>query len=175
MKGLFLTSVSEGGGRISEALYSARRGYDLNPHGMRSLLGLAYVEGFAGNPERSIEHLQQALRISPRDPMRPIIHLNLALWSFGAKQYANGVAYALLGIDEAPKLAPLHVFLATNYVGLSEIEMARAAMAEARRVGPEFVERHVTGAIAGHGRERQWVFARIAAGLEDPSAAEALR
>ena len=142
-------------------------------HGL--VLGLAYVEVIAGEPERAIERLQQALRISPRDPMRPNMHQQLAMASFGAKQYSKGVAYALLGIREAPGLPPLHVFLATNYVGLGEIEKAKAAMAEALRVGPEFVERHVSGSIVGPNRERQQIFARIAAGLEDPVAAEALR
>ncbi len=101
--------------------------------------------------------------------------MQFAMACLSARQYANGVAHALLGIDEAPNLPPLHVFLATNYVGLGEIDKAKAAMAEALRVGPAFVELRVTGAIAGQYRERQWVFARIAAGLEDPGAAEALR
>jgi adenylate cyclase len=83
--------------------------------------------------------------------------------------------HALLGIDEAPNLPPLHVFLATNYVGLGEIEKAKAAMAVARRVRPEFVDRHLRDDLYGQMRERECVFARIAAGLEDPSAADALR
>jgi adenylate cyclase len=174
LKGVLLAAAPEGT-RFGEALESARRGHGLNPHDMQSLIGVAYVENLAGNPGRAIEHLQEALRVSPRDPMRPNMHQQLAMASFGARQYAHGVAYALLGLDEAPGLPPLHVFLATNYIGLGEIEKARAAMAEARRVGPEFVERHLTGAINGRHRERQRVFARIAAGLEDPSAAEELR
>ncbi len=174
LKGVLLSAVPAGS-RFGEALESARRGHDLNPHDMQSLIGVAYVEILAGNPGRAIEHLQEALRVSPRDPMRPNLHQQLAMASFGAKQYAQGVAYALRGLDEAPGLPPLHVFLATNYIGLGEIEKARAAMAQARRVGPEFVERHLTGVISGQHRERQRVFARIAAGLEDPSAAEALR
>jgi hypothetical protein len=59
--------------------------------------------------------------------------------------------------------------------GLGEIEKAKTAMAEARRVGPEFVDRHLAGDLYGQFRGREWVFARIAAGLEDPNAAEALR
>ena len=174
MKGMLLMSTPDRA-RIGEGLESARRAHDLNPHDMQSLIGVAFVENMAGDPERAIEYLQQAMRVSPRDPMRPNLHQQLAMASFATGQYANGVAYALLGIDEAPRLPPLHVYLATNYVGLGEIEKAKAAMVVARRVGPEFVERHVTGAFGGHKRERQWVFARIAAGLEDPGAAEALR
>jgi len=93
---------------------------------MQSLIAVAYVENLAGYPERAMEYLQEAMRVSPRDPMRPNLHQQLAMSSFSARQYANGVAYALLGIDEAPGLSPLHVFLAVNYVGLGEIEKARA-------------------------------------------------
>ena len=176
VKGMLLAAMP-GGTRIGEALDSARRGYELNQHDMRSLIGVTYVEVIAGQPDAAIDHLKQALRFSPRDPLRPNMHGQLAMASFSARQYADGVAYALLGLDEAPHLPPLHAFLATNYVGLGEIEKARLAMAEARRLGPDFVERHLTGNINGtpNNRARQQTFARIAAGLEDPSAADALR
>jgi len=173
-KGVLLAAAPDGD-HTGEALECARRAHELNPHDMQSLIGVAYVEHVVGNPETAIRYLQEALRISPRDPMRPHLHQQLAMASFAARQYANGVAYARLGLDEAPLLPPLHVFLATNYVGLGEIDKARAAMAEALRIGPEFAQRHITGAIGGKHRERQWKFARIAAGLEDPRVAELLR
>ena len=174
LKGALLTSAADRA-RMGEALECARRAHDLNPHDMQSLIAVAYVENLAGYPERAIKYLQEAMRVSPRDPMRPNLHQQLAMASFSARQYANGVAYALLGIDEAPSLPPLHVLLATNYVGLGEIEKAKAAMAAARRLGPEFVECHLAGELYGVKHERHRTFARIAAGLEDPSAAEALR
>jgi len=169
LKGALLTSTAD------RARIGARRAHDLNPHDMQSLVAVAYVENLAGYPERAIEYLQEAMRVSPRDPMRPNLHQQLAMASFSARQYANGVAYALRGIDEAPRLPPLHIFLAANYVGLGEIEKAKAAMAAARRFGPDFVDRHLAGELYGVRRERHRTFARIAAGLEDPSAAEALR
>lgn len=174
LRGVLLITVP-GNSRLQEALDNVRRGHDLNPHDMRSLIGWANVEGLFGNPEIVIEHLQQALRISPRDPMRAILHQQLAISCFGTKRYADGVAYGLLGIAEAPDLVSLHVFLACNYVGLGEIEKARGALAEARRCGPEFVERQLAGSINSSLANHRRLFLRIAAGLEDPSAAEALR
>ena len=82
------------------------RSHDLDPHDMQSLIGVAFVENVAGSPEKAIEHLQHALRISPRDPMRPSLHQQLAMASFSARQYANGVAYALLGIGRGTHAGP---------------------------------------------------------------------
>ncbi|MDI1282753.1 MAG: adenylate/guanylate cyclase domain-containing protein [Reyranella sp.] len=177
LNGVLLTLAPEQHS-IGEALDSARRGHDLNPHNMVSLMGLAYVETVAGNPESAIEHLLHALRVSPREPMRPNLHQQLAMACFSAQQYANSVTYAQLGIDEAPGLPSLHVYLAMSYVALGEIERAKAALGAARRVGPEFVERVLTGTFPHRNPEhlrRMTTFLHIAAGLEDPSTAEALR
>jgi len=174
LKGVLLL-VAPDGTHAEEALDSAHLSQELNPNDTRSLIFVAYVENLAGNSQRATEHLHHALRVSPRDPMRPNLHQQLAMGSFIAGRYADGVRYALLGLAEAPRLAPLHVFLATSYVGLGEIDKAKAAMAEARRVAPQLVERHLAGIMYGLPRERHRVFARIAAGLDDPDAAEPLR
>jgi hypothetical protein len=92
--------------------------------------------------------------------------------------YANGVDYSLLGIGEAPGFPLLHVVLAISYVGLGEIAKAKATLNEARRVGPDLVKRRLAGGWVFRNPEhhlRMTTFLRIAAGLEDPSAADALR
>jgi adenylate cyclase len=164
--------------RIVEALANARQGNALNPHNLVSLVALAYVENVAGNSESAIEHLHEALRLSPRDPVRYLLYLQLTQASICCGDYANGVAYALLGIGEAPSFPLLHVVLAISYVGLSEIAQAKATLDEARRVGPDLVERRLAGGWVFRKPEhhrRMTTFLRIAAGLEDPSAADVLR
>jgi len=176
-KGLLL-AYARGRNRVDEALASLRRAHELNPHSMATLSALGYVETMAGNAEKAVELLLQALRISPRDPTQFSMHLQLSQASLCLGQYANGVAYALLGIGEAPGVAALHAHLAANHVGLGEIAKARAALEEARRVGPGFVERGLAGGLAYHKPEhlrRVTTFLRIAAGLEDPAAAEVVR
>ncbi|MSO76963.1 MAG: adenylate/guanylate cyclase domain-containing protein, partial [Alphaproteobacteria bacterium] len=61
IKGLLLAYASDRD-RIDEALANARQAHALNPHNMRSLNALAFVENMAGNPESAIEHLHEALR-----------------------------------------------------------------------------------------------------------------
>ena len=177
IKGRLLATASDRD-RMDEALANARQGYELNPHNMLSLFALAQVEIWAGNSESATRHLHQALRISPRDPLRYLMHSLLAAASMCSGHYANSVEYALLGIGEAPGFPVLHVSLAISYIGLGEIGKAKAALAEARRVGPEFIASRLAGGFPFRKPEhlrRATTFLRIAAGLEDPSAADGLR
>jgi len=163
--------------RIDEALASAQLSYELNPHSMAALTALSFIEIVSGEPESAIEHLLEALRLSPRDPLRPTVLLNLAMASGCARRYADGVNYATLGIREAPGFAPLYAHLAVNHVGLGEIAKARAALDEATRIAPGQVERSLAGFMfrKPEHQRRGTTFLRIAAGLEDPTAADALR
>ena len=176
VKGLLL-AFSADHDRIDEALACAQRSYELNPHSMVALTSLSFIEIVLGEPESAIEHLLEALRLSPRDPQRPTVLLNLAMASGCARRYADGVNYATLGIREAPGLATLYAHLAVNYVGLGEIAKARAALDEATRIAPGQVERSLAGFMfrKQEHQRRGTTFLRVAAGLEDPTAADALR
>ena len=102
----------------------------------------------------------------------------LTIGSACAKQYASGVEYGLLGIEEEPGVPGLHAYLAINYVGLGEIGKAMQALERARSLAPGFVERGLAGGFVHRDPQhlrRATTFLRIAAGLDDPSAAEALR
>jgi predicted Zn-dependent protease len=112
----------------------ARRSYELNPHSMASVTALSFIEIAWGDADSAVVHLLEALRLSPRDPQRPIVFLNLAMASECAGRYADGVDHATLGLREAPGFAPLHAHLAVNYVGLGAIDRARAALAESTRI-----------------------------------------
>jgi adenylate cyclase len=176
MLGLLLAFATDRD-RIDDALASARRGHELNPHLMPALTTLSFIETVAGNPEAAIEHLTAALRLSPRDPQRPTMFLNLAMACGCARRYADGVGYATVGIREAPGFAPLYAHLAVNYVGLGDTAKARSALEEATRLAPGQVERSLAGFMfrKPEHQKRGTTFLRIAAGLEDPQVAEALR
>jgi len=63
-------------------------------------------------------------------------------------------------------------------VGAGHVDKARAAFAEGLKLAPELFKSRVDGlavsAVAAD-RQRTHTFFRVAAGLEDPSAAEVLR
>ena len=102
----------------------------------------------------------------------------MSLAYFFTKDYANALEHALNAASEVPNLPPAHGNQALAFVGMGEIEHAKAALETARRLGPAFVQSRLDGEMPyrqTEHRQRYMIFYRIAAGLEDPSAADALR
>jgi adenylate cyclase len=163
---------------LTEGLTIARHALELNPNSMRALVSLGFAEILAGNPRNAISILLTALRLSPLDPLRYLWYTYLAMASFGNADYADGVKYALLATSQVPGFAVSQAILAANFVGAGNIEDAKVAMKNARRLGPEYVER-ITSAGPSHrmaeDRKKFITFFRVAASLEAPSAADALR
>jgi adenylate cyclase len=131
--------------RRDEALPIARRAFELNPHNMGALMILAFVEAVAGHTTRAIEHLEEVLRISPRDPMRYVIYLQFSETYFLAGRYAEGALCAALGIEEAPAHGVLYGWLALNRAGLGDLPRARTALEEAKKLAPGWIERGMAG------------------------------
>jgi adenylate cyclase len=164
------------GPRFEDALAIARQGHELNPHDMATLIGTAFVENMAGNPERAIELGQEALRVSPRDPLRPHMRQQLTMACFAAKRYVEAIEYAKLALAEAPDLPPVLAYLAASYAALGRHDEAKSALKAARKAGPEYVESLLSGTHAiVKSPSGLRTCLRVAAGLEDHSAAGALR
>ena len=166
------------GPRVDEALAHARHAYELNPNSVDTLVCLGYLEGYNGHWDRGTEHLLAALRRSPRDPRITYVYSGLAQGSCFTAEYANGVEYARRGVSTAPNYGFNHVYLAMNYVGCGELDKAGAAFAVAQRLIPAWVESRLqreSPILHPSDRRRFRVFLRVAAGLEEPSAADAVR
>ena len=71
-----------------------------------------------------------------------------------------------------------HANLAVNLVGAGKIDKAKAVFSAGQRLAPEYFRSRLEGTLPlarlEH-RRRVQTFLRIAAGLENPDAAEALR
>ncbi len=165
-------------GQQDAGLADARRAHELNPNDSLTLLCLGFVESTSGDPQKGIEHGTNALRLSPRDPWRYNI-LNVLGWAcFCARDYAKGAEWAQRSAGEAPNLPASHLALVVNWVGLAEVARAKSEFQVLRNLAPEFVESRLAGRFTFSNPElvrRATTFLRIAAGLEDPGAAEALR
>jgi class 3 adenylate cyclase len=88
------------------------------------------------------------------------------------------IRWALRALNDKPEMLQPRINLLNCYVGANEIAKARAVFAEAQRLAPEYTKSKLEGAWwfgRPADRKRASTFFRIAAGLEDPSAAEGLR
>jgi adenylate cyclase len=161
-----------------EAMRTLHRAHELNPNDAVVLHVLGFCEALSGDPEASLRHLNEALRVNPRDPRRPLVQAAMMVAAFSARDYAATLHWALQSASERPNLVQNHAFAAQAYVGLGEIDKARAALETALTLGPEFVRVRLEGwsvYAKPEDRQRQITFLRVAAGLEDPSSADAWR
>jgi adenylate cyclase len=164
--------------RYPDALRDARRAHEMNPNDVYVLRILGTAETHVGEYEQAIKHLHQVLRLTPRDPSSYQTYNQLAFASFGAKQYAEGIDWAARVLNEMPRHLPANGTRVLCLVGTGEIDKAKAAFNGAYALAPEFFRTRLEGfsvLARPEDRQRGIVFYRVAAGLEDPSAADALR
>ncbi len=164
--------------RIDEARINLRRAQELNPNDVTilSLEGLAELR--LGDAQAALEPLRRAIRISPRDSQRHLSHLNLSMALVALKDYAAALEQIALGLSDAPQLGALHMYAAMAHAGLGDMAAARGAFDTARRLAPELIAARLAGRVPTRNpelRQRSTTLLRIAAGLEDLSAADALR
>ena len=164
--------------RQSEALVAARRAHALNVNDTFVLYILGNLEANAGDPMRAIDYCQRILRLNPRDNHIHMIYTLLAYACVAARRYADGLAWASRALNDAPRNNAAYTNLIACLVGTGQIEKARAMYQSAsERLAPAFA-RIMAGrnSYSREGdREHSRVFMRVAAGLDPPSAADAVR
>ncbi len=156
-------------GDSAGALEAARRAVDLNPSLPWALSLLAYLIHMTGHPPgESIDLVQRAMRLSPRDPAEWLFYdaLGGAYWNAG--QYEDGLAVSRRLIALSPSYYFGYLWGALNAVGLGRIEEARDLIRQARQVQPELslaLVRRGLGAMAAD-VDRRMAAAWGQAGLE---------
>jgi adenylate cyclase len=165
--------------RYPQALADARRAHEMNPNDTFALRIFGTIEAFSGQPNSGIEHLHQVMRLSPLDPRSYTIFADLGGACFIAKRYAESIDWASRALRERPSMLQSHTCVVLDFVGLGEIGKARAAFEALQNVAsPESLKGRLEGMWAfgrSEDRRRATIFMRIAAGLDDPSTADALR
>lgn len=161
-----------------EARDMARRGLDLNPNDAIAWSNLALVELCAGNSELALAHEAHAIRLSPRDQNQYLMNCCRSAACFQLKDYAQALVYARSAVNEAPNAAMSQTILAMAAAGCGEITLAKNAFEFLRQLSPVYANRVLTiNPMYGkpEHRRRYLLACRIAAGLEDESAAGLLR
>jgi len=179
-----LLAYCPAGSRWEEARIEAERAWRLNPQDSRVLSNAGFIIACTGEPEEGIRLMERALRINPRDPFAFNHYENLAQAHLAGRRYAEGLQWAKRATNAAPWFAPAHTVSAALYVGLGDIDNAKASMQIVQQLAPKAVraktKSRADGSLADTGpgataRLRYQTFVRIASGLVDPSLADGLR
>ena len=164
--------------RYPDALADVRRAHEMNPNDTFVLLILGTLEAGVGEHERAIEHGQQILRLNPRQSRSHMTYNLLAFCEFRREAICRG---HWLGVACAQRHAPIAICTLTSR-DLShrhgrDLQGKSRVRGRAKAGTGIFQEQAGGHDVATPGRRiaSQRTFLRIAAGLEDPSAADALR
>ena len=173
-KGLLLAMAR----RPDAGLAELREAHEINPNCALTLGWLGLYEATHGDAEKGVPAALKALRLSPRDPARGSLLATLGFACFAVRDYAEASKAAQAALREAPGTAVPHMLGAISSVGVGEIEPARASFLALQQIAPRLAEARLAGFMLATNPDyvrRAHTFLRIAAGLEDPAAADAIR
>ncbi len=114
-----------------------RRAIEMNQNFALAHGYLAGAFAFGGQPDTALEEVDRAIRMSPRDPFNAIYLHFAAVAHFAAERYAEGVACEEKLLRERRNVPFALRYLAACYVGLEQLDKARAAISALLRLTPE--------------------------------------
>ena len=165
-------------GRPERGLADLRRAVEINPNCATSLGWLSMYEAFDGDARRAVGLADEAVRLSPLDPARSTLLVLLAFTRFAVRDYATSLAAAERAMHEAPETATPYLVATIGLVALGRLSEARSTFERLYDLAPNLAEARLAGRWLSTNEDyqrRAHAFLRVAAGREEPAAAEALR
>jgi tetratricopeptide (TPR) repeat protein len=96
-----------------------------------------FIEGMLGRYDQSIAHIQQAIRLSPRDYLLGPWLMHLERSHFGLHQYDLAIQDELRSLDTGYRTFQPWLSLAGAYAANNEEDKAKKAMNEALKAKPD--------------------------------------
>ena len=110
----------------------------LDPNAAYGYFALGHAEGALGRCQQSNEHIKRAFVLSPRDPGGGLWHMDLGVSEICAGRVDAGIAEFRRAIDEGYRTFVVYAFLAGAAALKGDDAEAKLALAEARRLNPQF-------------------------------------
>jgi adenylate cyclase len=107
-----------------------------DPSFARAYWPMAFGEMLLGHYEQSISHLQQAMRVSPRDSNLGFWHVEMGRALMGLGRTDAAVQEGLIGVDSYA-IDSSYIALAAFYAAADRMPEAKAALAEAMKLNPK--------------------------------------
>jgi adenylate cyclase len=133
VKSLYLTITH----RLDEGLRAADAGLAFNPNSASLYAARGHAEIYIGHFEQGKADVQQAMRLSPRDPGIGGWHNFLCLAELGLGRYDSAIGKAHDALDAGYSIFLVYAFLAAAHALKGEMALAKTALAEARRLNPK--------------------------------------
>ena len=122
--------------RTAESIAALRRALDFNPNSASAHAHLAHGLAFAGQDRDAITHAQEAIRLSPLDPMTALCLGSIAVAHYTAGRYAEAVEYTTQATGLRPGFQGAHRLRCASLAQAGRIDEARAYLATVRHEQP---------------------------------------
>jgi tetratricopeptide (TPR) repeat protein len=103
------------------------------------------AESALGQFEQAKSDALQAMRLSPRDPRMGLFHSNMAEAELGLGHFDAAIEESNKAIDAGYKAHWPYLQLATAHALKGDLDAAKTALAEARRLNPKLSIKWLTG------------------------------
>ena len=118
------------------------RALGLNPSYARGWYLSGLIRMFAGRHDLAIEHIETALRLSPRERMgQPLTVMGTAY--FFKRRFDEAAVKLLLSIQDHPGFPPAYRALAACYAHMGRLDEARAIVTRLRAITPLVMPSHL--------------------------------
>ena len=131
-----------------EGLRAADAGLAINPNSASLLSARGRAEIAIGHFEQGKTDVEQAMRLSPRDPSAGTWHNFLCLAELGLGHFDAAISECNKAIDAGRPVFQGYMFLAADYALKDDLEAAKTALAEARRLNPKLTVKSISKSFA---------------------------
>jgi adenylate cyclase len=141
------------------------RALALNPNYARAWHISGLLRVYAGDVDRAIEHVEAALRLSPRERIGNFLVV-IGLACFFQRRFDEASAKLLLAVQEIPGSPAIYRILAACYAHMGRMAEARETVARLRAITPLVMPNTLPWRVPDH-RELLLSGLRLAAGEND--------
>ncbi len=109
----------------------------LNPNSATALAIKGWMEVLSGSPNKGLELLRRAERLSPRDPRGWFIATGIGMAHFFAGRFDEAVTWTRKALMHNPRYTPALRFLAASLAKQGQRQMALEVMQEVLKIEPD--------------------------------------
>ncbi|WFU81279.1 winged helix-turn-helix domain-containing protein [Bradyrhizobium sp. CIAT3101] len=108
----------------------------VNPNMMWASYFAGFIKSWMGEPEAAVAHLMYAMRLSPVDPLMPLMQVATAHAHFFAGRYAEASSWANAALRGTPRLLPALRIGAAADAFAGELGSAQKSVARLLQINP---------------------------------------